>query len=198
MATMLHSNEALVVLYRESKDEAYLQELIDQNKGLLNILASSYLTTIPNAELEDLISESYFPMLRAINDFDESLGLTFTNFLKVYVRQHLNRIYNEATRQKRYTGSLPVSYEGLVEINKDGGDVMDSRFTVECEDFREVEFRDFLDHLNLSEREQVVVNVLMAGGTKGEVARALAVTPATATYYFKSLRKKFILSGVCV
>lgn len=196
--TGLRSNEELVVLYRESRNEAYLEELITQNKGLINILVGSYVSSIPNAEHEDLVSESYIPMLRAIEDFDTSLGLTFSNLLKVYVRQHLNRLYNEATRKKRYTGSTPVSYESLVEINKDGGDVMDSSFTVECEDISSFEFMDLLKSLNLNEKEQVAVNVLMAGGTKGEVAKALKCTPATANYYFKSIRKKFVFAGVAL
>lgn len=196
MSTGKRTNEELVLLYRESGKETYLQELINQNRGLLNILVSGYVDSIPNAEQEDLISESYIPMIRAIEDFDESLGLTFANLLKVYVRQHLNRLYNEATRKKRYTGSTPMSYESLVEINKDGGDITERYFTIECEDMSSVEFIDLLNSLHLNEREQIAVSVLLAGGTKGEVAKALSCTPATANYYFKSIRKKFVLAGV--
>jgi RNA polymerase nonessential primary-like sigma factor len=190
------SNEQLVVLYRESRDEAYLQELIDKNMGLLNQWAGSYAESIPNAEKEDLISESYIPMLRAIEDFDPSLGLTFGNLLKVYVRQHLNRLYAEATRKKRFTGSTPVSYDSLTEINKDGGDETESTFTVECEEFSDCEFRQLLASIDFNEKERVAVTVLMAGGTKGEVAKALQCTPATANYYFKTIRKKFVFAGV--
>lgn len=198
MSTGLRSNEELVVLYRESRNEEYLKELITQNRGLINILVGSYVNSIPNAEHEDLVSESYIPMLKAIEDFDASLGLTFSNLLKVYVRQHLNRLYNEATRQKRYTGSLPDSLDRLQEINKEGGSETDSTFTVECEDISSFEFMELLSSLNLNDKEQVAVNVLMAGGTKGEVAKALKCTPATANYYFKSIRKKFVFAGVCV
>jgi RNA polymerase nonessential primary-like sigma factor len=196
--TSVLKNEDLVLIYRESKNEKYLQELINQNMGLLRMWASSYANSIPNAEIEDLISESYIPMLKAIEDFDSNLGLTFANLLKNYVRQHFNRLYNEATRKKRHTGSTPDSYERLVEINKEGGEITDSSFTVDCEEVRTLEFIDLLNSLNLNEREQVVVNVLMAGGTKGEVAKALDCTPATANYYFKCLRKKFIFAGVAI
>lgn len=198
MSTGFRSNEELVVLYRESRNEEYLKELITQNRGLINILVGSYVNSIPNAEHEDLVSESYIPMLKAIEDFDASLGLTFSNLLKVYVRQHLNRLYNEATRQKRFTGSLPDSLDRLQEINKEGGSETDSTFTVECEDISSFEFMELLSSLNLNDKEQVAVNVLMAGGTKGEVAKALKCTPATANYYFKSIRKKFVFAGVCV
>ena len=198
MSKGLKNNEELVKLYKESRNEEYLAELITQNTGLINILVSSYLSSIPNSELEDLVSESYIPMLKAIEDFDEKQGFSFSTLLKAYVRQYLNRLYNEATRKKRFTGSTPVSYESLVEINKEGGSELDSSFTVELEDISSIEFMDLLRSLNLNEKEQVAVNVLMAGGTKGEVAKALKCTPATANYYFKSIRKKFVFAGVAV
>ena len=198
MSKGLKNNEELVKLYKESRNEEYLAELITQNTGLINILVSSYLSSIPNSELEDLVSESYIPMLKAIEDLDEKQGFRFSTLLKAYVRQHLNRLYNEATRKKRFTGSTPVSYESLVEINKEGGSELDSSFTVELEDISSIEFMDLLRSLNLNEKEQVAVNVLMAGGTKGEVAKALKCTPATANYYFKSIRKKFVFAGVAV
>ena len=198
MSKGLRNNEELVKLYRDSRDEAYLAELISQNTGLINILVSSYLDTIPNAGLEDLVSESYIPMLKAIEDFDEEQGFSFSTLLKAYVRQHLNRLYNEATRKKRFMGSLPDSIDRLQEINKDGGTETDSSFTVEVEDFKMVEFMELLNSLNLNEKEQIAVNVLMSGGKKGDVAKALKCTPATANYYFKSIKKKFVFAGVAV
>lgn len=198
MSKGLRNNEELVKLYRDSRDEAYLAELISQNTGLINILVSSYLDTIPNAELEDLVSESYIPMLKAIEDFDEEQGFSFSTLLKAYVRQHLNRLYNEATRKKRFMGSLPDSIDRLQEINKDGGTETDSSFTVEVEDFKMVEFMELLNSLNLNEKEQIAVNVLMSGRKKGDVAKALKCTPATANYYFKSIKKKFVFAGVAV
>lgn len=190
------TNEALVKNYKESGNEKFLEELIKKNTPLLRLLVEPYLATIPNSEYEDLIAESYIPMLKAIDDFDETRGLAFTTLLKAYVRQNLNRLYNEATRKKRYIGSAPVSYEALAEINKDGGSEIDNYFTIECEEIRDFEFLDTLRSLHLNEKEQVAVNILMDGGTKGDVARALKCTPATANYYFKSIRKKFILAGV--
>lgn len=192
------TNEELVVAYRTTRNERYLEELINQNKGLMYMIVEPFVHSIPNSELEDLTSEAYIPMLNAIEDFDEERGLTFSNLLKVYVRQHLSRLYNEATRQKRYNGSTSMSYESLAEINREGGSEGDTYFTVECEDFNSVEFMALISSLGFNEKEQVAVNVLMAGGTKGEVAKALRCTPATANYYFKQLRKKFVLAGYSV
>ena len=61
-----------------------------------------------------------------------------------------------------------------------------------------VEFMELVKSLGLSDKEMVTVNVLMSGGTKGEVAKALECTPATANYYFKQIRKKFVLAGYAV
>lgn len=166
------TNEELIKAYKESRDESYLKELIEANKGLINLLVSPYLTSIPNSELEDLTSESYIPMLRAIEDYDPEQGVAFSTLLKVYVRQHLNRLYNEATRQKRFTGTTPDSLDRLSEINKESGTETDSTFEVECKDFSSVEFIDLLNSLQLNDKEQVAVNILMAGGAKGEIAKA--------------------------
>ena len=45
------TNEELIKAYKESRDESYLKELIEANKGLINLLVSPYLTSIPNSEL---------------------------------------------------------------------------------------------------------------------------------------------------
>ena len=198
MTAKVYNNEELVRNYKASGNESFLSELIKANTPLLRILVEPYLATIPNSEYEDLISESYMPMLKAIEDFDESRGLAFTTILKAYVQQNLNRLYNEATRKKRYNGSALASYEALTEINKEGGCELDSTFTLECEDVRDFEFLELINSLRLNEREQVAVNILMDGGSKGAVAKALKCTPATANYYFKSIRKKFVLAGVCI
>lgn len=145
--------------------------------------------------VEDLTSESYIPMLRAIEDYDPEQGVAFSTLLKVYVRQHLNRLYNEATRQKRFTGTTPDSLDRLSEINKESGTETDSTFEVECKDFSSVEFIDLLNSLQLNDKEQVAVNILMAGGAKGEIAKALNITNATVSWHIKNLKKKFILAG---
>ena len=196
MNTGLFSNEELVKMYRESGNESFLQELITQNVGLMNKWAVSYASSIPNAEVEDLVSEEYFPLRKAINDYEESKGVSFASFLKVYVSQHFNRLYNKETRQKRFTGISPDSYEGLLEkASEDGYGSLGTSFTVECNDYSSIEFIDFLNSLELNEKEQVVIQVLLEGGNKVDVAKTLSITSATTTYYIKRIREKFINAG---
>ena len=124
MYTGKKTNEELVVAYRDTKDERYLEALIRQNKGLLYMIVEPFVHSIPNSELEDLTSEAYIPMLRAIDDFDEDRGLTFSNLLKVYVRQHLSRLYNEArvcykSTDKITEGSAEKMIRSLIKNNHD-------------------------------------------------------------------------------
>lgn len=191
------SNEKLVALYNSTQNEEYLKELHSKNVGLLNILVKPYVETIPNAEFEDLMSEAWFPMLKAIKEFDPDYGCAFSTLLKTYVKQHMNRIYESATRQKRYTGTTPDSYERLIEVGKDGN-VDDRNFTVECEDFKSVEFDELLKSVDFTDKERVIVNILMAGGTNGDCSRELDIKPASVTYYFKQIRKKFVLAGYAI
>lgn len=191
------SNEELVALYNRTQNEEYLKELHTNNVGLLTILVKPYVDTIPNAELEDLMSEAWFPMLKAMQEFDPEYGCTFSTLLKTYVRQHMNRIYESATRQKRYTGTMPDSYERLTEVGKDGS-IDDRSFTVDCEDFKSVEFSELLRSIDFTEKERVIVNILMAGGTNGDCSKELDIKPASVTYYFKQIWKKFVLAGYAI
>ena len=114
MYTGTKSNEELVELYRGTKDERYLSDLLEQNAGIIYLLAEPFVHTIPNAELEDLIQEANIALVKAVAEFDVNKGYTFTTFLKGVVRQRLSRIYNAETRKKRYRGrSMSVMRDWL-------------------------------------------------------------------------------------
>lgn len=82
-------------------------------------------------------------------------GVTFTTALKVFVRQHLNRLYNEVTCQKRYNGMDPASYEELVELHKDDVRGLD------CDRFTQIEVDEYLEGLEAKDR--YVVTLLLRG-----------------------------------
>lgn len=191
------SNEKLVELYNLTNNEKYLQELHYNNLGLINILVDPYVKSIPNSELEDLMSEAWFPFFNAVKNYNPEYKCTFSTLLKVYVRQHMNRIYESATRQKRFMGIVPDSYERLTEVGKDGY-IDDCNFTVECEDFDSAEFSELISQIDLTDKEKVIVQILMAGGTNGDCSKELDIKPSSVTYYFKQIKKKFISAGYAI
>ena len=166
-----YETEELVAMYQSTQKEEYLQEIMRRNSGLLHGWVWQY-RNIPSYDKEDLLEEANIACWRAV----------------VHVVQQLNRLYAEATRQKRYTGCLPDSYEELTEVNKDG--VSMRSFTVECLELSEIEVKEFLESISGTIKEVAVM--LYDGMTKGEVAKALGITPASTTYHLKKLQQAYI------
>ena len=182
-----YETEELVAMYQSTQKEEYLQEIIRRNTGLFHNWAYKY-RNIPNYDEDDLKEEMYIACWKAVGGYDPARGVTFTTCLKGYVLQRLNRIYNEATRKKRYTGTELESYEELTEIHKDG--IRGSSFSVECKELSKIEVDEFLESISGTVKEVAVM--LYDGMTKGEVARALGVTPATTNYHLKKLQQAYI------
>ena len=187
----------LVIIYRNTGEEKYFNELLEKVKRLVFVIVREYEKSIPNSEMEDIVSEGYLVLCKVVEDYDQYRGQMFSTLLKTYIKHHLNRIYDEATRQKRFNGVAPDSYDRITDICKDG-EIEDRTFTVECADFDSVEFSEFLGSIKLTDSERVIVNVIMGGGTKGDCGRVLNIKPASVTYYLKQLRKKFVLAGYAV
>lgn len=179
--------EELVAMYQSTQKEEYLQEIIRRNTGLFHNWAYKY-RNIPNCDTDDLVEEMYIACWKAVGGYDPARGVSFTTFLKECTYQQLNRLYNEATRKKRYTGTELASYEELTEIHKDG--MSGSSFSVECKELSEIEVNEFLESIGGTVKEIAVM--LYDGMTKGEVAKALGVTPATTSYHIKRLQQAYI------
>ena len=123
----------------------------------------------------------YIACWQAVEHFDPNKGYAFTSCLKGYIKQRFNRLYNEATRQKRYTGSDLVSYEELEEINREG--------SVEFELLNDMAVQEFLS--SLEGKVQYIAIHLLDGDTKGDIARSLGITPASLTYHIKRLQQAY-------
>lgn len=182
------TNEDLVIEYQSTHNEELFRALLEKNTGLLHIIVMDY--RIPKYEIEDLLSESYIALIKAVDNFDPTRGVTFTTALKVFVRQHLNRLYNEVTCQKRYNGMDPASYEELVEINKDDVRGLD------CDRFTQIEVDEYLEGLEAKDR--YVVTLLLRGYNLSDCAKALNITNATMTWRIKRIRKNYTAYSMAV
>ena len=178
----------LIAMYQSTANEKYLEEIIRRNKGLLTIWAKDYLN-IPHSELEDLISEGYMALLKAVKSYKPQLGYTFTTWLKTCVRQHYNKLYNEATRKKRTDFKEALSYEELVETNID-------RDTAYYDDFSLIDISSYIT--TLKEKQRTIVNYLIEGYSYIEISRIIHLTPATLNYHIKAIRKSFVECGLAV
>ena len=175
------TNEDLVIEYQTTHNEDLFRALLEKNTGLLHIIVMDY--RIPKYEIEDLLSESYIALIKAVDNFDPTRGVTFTTALKVFVRQHLNRLYNEVTCQKRYNGMDPASYEELVEIHKDDVRGLD------CDRFSQIEVDEYLEGLEAKDR--YMVTLLLMGYSLSDCAKAFHVANSSITWRIKRIRKSY-------
>ena len=182
------TNEDLVIEYQTTHNEDLFRALLEKNTGLLHIIVMDY--RIPKYEIEDLLSESYIALIKAVDNFDPTRGLTFTTALKVFVRQHLNRLYNEVTCQKRYNGMDPASYEELVEIHKDDVRGLD------CDRFTQIEVDEYLEGLEAKDR--YMVTLLLMGYSLSDCAKAFHVANSSITWRIKRIRKNYAAYSMAV
>ena len=191
------SNEELVELYKAGESDAF-EALLKNTEGLRATLAQRYLT-IPGSEFEDLMSEGAIEMLSAIQNFDsKNYSSSFSTFLYSAISRHYNDMFTAAVCEKRNPGCFVQSYEQVnsnSEYEEDGDSLGSSEFSVECEDYSMVEIRDLLSRLKLSDKERVVVNLLMAGNSKPDIARRLGVKTPSVHSYVKRIATKITLSG---
>lgn len=182
------TNEDLVIEYQTTHNEDLFRALLEKNTGLLHIIVMDY--RIPKYEIEDLLSESYIALIKAVDNFDPTRGVTFTTALKVFVRQHLNRLYNEVTCQKRYNGMDPASYEELVEIHKDDVRGLD------CDRFTQIEVDEYLE--GLESKDRYMVTLLLMGYSLSDCAKAFNVANSSITWRIKRIRKNYTAYSMAV
>lgn len=192
------NDEKLVEVYKNTADEGAFEELMKSTEKLRYTVAEHYLN-IPDCEMDDLMSEGAMEMLAAVNAYDgANYTASFKSFLYAALTRRYNKMFKTATRQKRNAQGITLSYEQLnsnSEYEEEGDTLGNRAFSVECEDYGMVEISMVVESLNLSDRERVVVNMLMGGMEKSDIAKALGVKAPSVHKYAERIGKEMILSG---
>jgi RNA polymerase primary sigma factor len=100
---------------KESKIEV-LNELLVNNRGLVESIANRYMKHTSNKlDYDDLVSEGYLGLMKAIERFDTSLGYQFSTYATWWIRQSITR----AIIDKGYTIRVPVHmHEAISKVLK--------------------------------------------------------------------------------
>ena len=190
-------DEELVELYKGGDERAF-EALLKSTEKIRYSLAKKYLN-IPGSEIEDLMSEGAMEMLKAIWKYDSSkYTASFKSFLHTDLTQRYNDMFKAAVSVKRSPKGFVESFEQMnsnSEFEEEGDTLGNREFSVECEDYSMVEIRMLMDSLNLSAKERVVINLLMDGNTKPDIARRLGVSTPSVHTYIKRIGQKVNLSG---
>lgn len=192
--------DELVTQYKQERNESVFVEIMEKTKGLIYVFARSYTRSIIGAELEDLVSEGDLVLWDAIQTFDDTRECSFTTYLCGCLKRNYNTLFSMANCQKRNPGCFVHSYEQInthSEYEEEGDSAGASEFSVECEDYDMVEMKMLLDSLELSDNERVVINLLLMGKSKPDIARKLGVKTPSVHSYVKRIGKKLIAAGIC-
>ena len=107
------TNEELVVLIQSGNDKRrYLEELYNKNRNLICDVANRYGSF---AEIDDLIQEGYFGLVKAAESWDKTKGTKFSTYAVNWIRAFINRyIDNNA-----YVVRIPAYQRAMItKINR--------------------------------------------------------------------------------
>ena len=111
-------------------------------------------------------------------------------------------MFKEATRQKRNAQGMVLSYDQINSNSEFGEDEENSlgnlSFSVECEEYSQVELQDLMDSLKLSSNEKIVASFLVKGMEKPDIAYFSGLNIWKVSEYTKRIGKKMILAGALV
>ena len=112
------SNEELVQLIKqETNQTSNMEQLYIQNKGIIFSVVKKYryacqadYNSTPIIELDELIHEAYFGLVKAVENYDVSQGVLFMSYAPYWIRQAVKRFLDDSGRAIR----VPVHKQAQV------------------------------------------------------------------------------------
>ncbi|MBR4396474.1 MAG: sigma-70 family RNA polymerase sigma factor, partial [Methanobrevibacter sp.] len=102
------TNEELCLLIQHGSDKkSYMEQLYLQNKGLIAQVAKKY---CGYAEIEDLLQEGYFGLLKAAESFDDTKGANFVTHAYEHIRAVIHRYIEDNSNTIR----IPSAQRALI------------------------------------------------------------------------------------
>lgn len=108
------SNEELIKLYKETKQEVLLEEIINKNYGLIIAVLKKQFPS--KSYDEDYIQEGIFGIITAVNKFDLEKDIKFSTYATIWIRQKIFRYYNSDKMIRIPEYLLNKGYDGTIEI----------------------------------------------------------------------------------
>lgn len=106
------SNEELVIKYQEG-DKAALEELMNQNKGIIYKIANRYNTEYTNAiDKEDLIQEGNIGFIIAAQKYRSKEGAKFITYAVYWIRSRISRFIHDKVTNEEVSLNVSVTEEG--------------------------------------------------------------------------------------
>lgn len=199
---MKYTNEQLIKLYTDTKNECYFDELYRSNLPILKRAVSKF------AELDKVIysyddyeSIANMAFLNCVNKFDESRGFKFITMLERCIR---NAIIKQLKKSKSSKNNGGDSKFKIVSIYDKIGDTAEATFSeilpyeskvFEPSDSSALEYKELQSKLEyiktqLSERELDLLNKVLSGIEQHKIAETESVSRQSINARVMRLRNK--------
>ena len=150
--------------YKTAGDREAFEEIIACNRGLVVNVAESFIKT--GADMDDLISEGYVGLIKAVGRFDHTRGFKFSTYAIWWINQSIKKYLRDQSRTIRLPAHVQ---EKLSKINKfkqkfieENGDEPSCREIAEAVGLTEKD-----TYLYISSSEQISSLNDTAGGENG-------------------------------
>ena len=111
------TDDELVLLAKEEKNEEALEVLLDRYKELVNMKVSKYF--IIGAEKEDIVQEGLIGLYKAVKNFELDKQNSFKSFANLCIERQLITAIKTSNRQKHIPLNSSVSLNTTVYDNDD-------------------------------------------------------------------------------
>lgn len=188
----------LIVGFKDGDDYA-LEELLKQNKPLINQIVRKYF--LIGAEIDDLIQEGMIGLYRAIVTFDEQKDVNFKSYAKVCIERAVFNAIKSANSKK----NLPLNQSiSLISSTGENDEEEDEIFDYQTWDESDPEsilinrerYAKLFDKAtqNLSVFEKNVLKLYLDGLTYNEIAEKLDKSPKSVDNGLTRIKAKISLS----
>ncbi len=188
----------LIVRFKGGDDYA-LEELLKQNKPLINQIVRKYF--LIGAEIDDLIQEGMIGLYRAIVTFDEQKDVNFKSYAKVCIERAVFNAIKSANSKKNLPLNQSISLiSSTGENDEEEGEIFDYQTWDESDPesilINRERYAKLFDKAtqNLSVFEKNVLKLYLDGLTYNEIAEKLDKSPKSVDNGLTRIKAKISLS----
>lgn len=121
----------LIIHYKASMDEVYLEQLIKRHDAMLHQFAYEFQYKIEPFTYEDIYLEAKFALIQAVNDYDEVKNVKFSTYLYIVINHHILKFLRMYSAKKRNGGIMimleqkhcsNLTYQDSIGVNPEAQD----------------------------------------------------------------------------
>jgi RNA polymerase sporulation-specific sigma factor len=183
-------DEELVALAKKG-DSSAEEYLINKYKGMARNKSNTYF--IAGADKEDVVQEGMIGIFKAIRDYNENAGTSFSTFAELCIRRQIINAIKSADRNRNKVLNESVSIDS--DSNNKSRDYDNIPLTNDLDTESKIVYNEFFEFMNrgnsiFSDFEREVWLEKFAGNSYTEIAKKLEKSPKTIDNALQRIKKK--------